>query len=190
MRRDDWLVAQLPVGMVEDDFFVRFVSIFQDLSTTLLENVDNIDNVLDVTVAPDSMVRWLGSWIGADAVDPALPVGLQRVTVRTAARTLAWRGTRRGLVEFVELLSRGPATVTDTGGVYPEGGAPTDPPQVAICVESTGGMPEADFITLVRDQVPAHVYAEIFVGDRRIWPSLPQRASQAVAAARVPELSQ
>ena len=43
------------------------------------------------------MVRWLGSWIGIESIDPSLPVPLQRLTVRTAARTLAWRGTTRGL---------------------------------------------------------------------------------------------
>jgi phage tail-like protein len=170
MRRDDWLLAQLPVGMVEDDFFVRFVSIFQEVSTTLLEGADNIDHVVDVTVAPDAMVRWLGTWIGTDAIDPAQPVELQRRRVRTAARTLTWRGTRRGLVEFAELLSGGPVDVHDTGGVYPEGRAPHDPPRVAVIVQSTGGLPEDDFARLLRDEIPAHVYAEIYVGARRIWP--------------------
>jgi phage tail-like protein len=189
MRRDDWLLAQLPVGMVEDDFFVRFVSIFQDVSTTLLDDADNIDNVLDVTVAPDSMVRWLGSWIGEDSIDPALPVDLQRTSVRTAARTLAWRGTRRGLEEYVGLLSGGPVTIVDTGGVYAEGGAPGDAARVSISVASTGGMPVPDFVTLVRDQVPAHVYAEIFVADTRIWPAA-QPTIPRPAAARVPEVAQ
>jgi hypothetical protein len=32
-------------------------------------------------------------------------------------------------------------------------------------------MPEADFVALVRDEVPAHVYAELYVGDRRAWPA-------------------
>lgn len=179
MRRDDWLLAQLPVGMVDDDFFVRFVSIFQDVATATLQGADNIDNILDVTVAPDPMVRWLASWIGSDAIDPTLPVDLQRRRVRTAARTLAWRGTRRGLVEFTELLSGGPVTVDDSGGVYPEGGDPQRPAQVVIRVDSTGGMPEADFVALVRDEVPAHVYAEIYVGERRIWP--PEQPARSLA---------
>ena len=170
MRRDDWLLAQLPVGMVEDEFFVRFVSIFQDVATTLLEGADNMDYVADVTVAPDPMVRWLGTWIGSDAIDPALPVEAQRRRVRIAARTLAWRGTRRGLVEFAELLSGHPVVVRDTGGVYSEGRAPRDPSRVIVTVHSTGGMPDADFAHLLRDEIPAHVYAEIFVGPRRIWP--------------------
>ena len=27
MTRDDWLLAQLPIGMMEDDFFCRFVGL-------------------------------------------------------------------------------------------------------------------------------------------------------------------
>ena len=49
------------------------MSIFQELGESLLEDADNVDNVADLSVAPDAMVRWLGSWIGVDAVDPSLP---------------------------------------------------------------------------------------------------------------------
>jgi phage tail-like protein len=170
MRRDDWLLAQLPVGMLDDDFFVRFVRMFQELATGLLDDADGIDHLLDVSVTPDEVVRWLGSWIGVDDVDPALPVELQRRTVATAAQTLAWRGTSRGLQQFLELLSRGPAQVEDTGGVYPEGTAPATAPHVVLRVAQTGGLTDTEFLALVRDEVPAHVVMEVFVGERRIWP--------------------
>ncbi len=68
--QSDWLLNQLPVGMLDADFFVRFVSIFQELGGTLLEDADNIDNIADVTVAPDALVRWLGSWIGVGVDRP------------------------------------------------------------------------------------------------------------------------
>jgi len=180
MRRDDWLIAQLPVGMVEDDFFVRFVSIFQHLATTIMEGVDNLENVVDVTVAPEPMVRWLASWIGVTAIDASLPHQLQREIVRASARMLAWRGTRHGLRQFLELVSGGPVTIEDGGGVYAEGGAPRDPAWVRMRVTSTGWLPEADFVALVRDEVPAHVTTELWVGERQIWPA-PQAASDIVA---------
>jgi len=108
-----WMLDQLPVGMLDGDFFVRFVSIFQELGTTLLEDADNIDNLVDLSVAPDVMVRWLGSWIGGGTIDPSLPHELQRRIVSSAAHTLTWRGTARGLKLFLELASGGPAEVTD-----------------------------------------------------------------------------
>ncbi len=64
-RRDDWLLGQLPMGMLEDDFFARFVGIFQEVATTYLDGVDNLENVVDVTVAPESVVRWLGGGWGS-----------------------------------------------------------------------------------------------------------------------------
>lgn len=171
MRRDDWLLAQLPVGMVEDDFFVRFVSIFQELAGSIMDGVDNLENVVDVTVAPEPMVRWLASWIGVDVIDGSLPGPLQRKIVQASARMLAWRGTRRGLRQFLELVSGGPVEIDDGGGVFPEGGAPTGPPWVRMRVASTGWLPEAGFVTLVRDEVPAHVDVELWVGERRVVPA-------------------
>jgi phage tail protein domain len=170
-RSPYWMVNQLPIGMTDAEFFVRFVSIFQELGASLLEDADNIDNVVDVTVAPDAMVRWMGSWIGTESIDPSLADELQRRIVAGAAATLTWRGTTPGLRRFLELTSGGPAEVTDGGGVWRSGDAPPDTAWVRMRVESTGWLAEADFVELVRDEVPAHVRASLYVGERRIWAS-------------------
>ena len=165
-RSPQWLLNQLPVGMLDADFFVRFVSIFQEIGSTLIDDADNIDYLPDVTVAPAA-----GSWIGTHSVDPSLADELQRRIVAGSASTLTWRGTVFGLTRFLELISGGPAQVEDGGGVWREGDAPTDTAWVRMRVESTGWMPENDFVDLVRDEVPAHVHAELYVGDRRVWPA-------------------
>ncbi len=170
-RSPQWLVHQLPVGMLDSDFFVRFVSIFQELGSSLLEGADNVENIVDVTVAPADLVRWLGSWVGADLLDPSLPEDLQRRIIRGAASTLAWRGTVGGLKRYLELTSGGAAEVEDGGGVWREGEAPDDTAWVKMHVESTGWLSEPDFVALVRDEIPAHVRAELWVGDTRVWTS-------------------
>ena len=170
-RSPQWMLEQLPVGMLDSEFFVRFASIFQEIATTLLEDADNIDNVVDLAVAPDAMVRWLGSWIAGGSIDPSLPHELQRRIVKSAAHTLTWRGTARGLQLFLELTSGGPAEVRDGGGVWRADEAPEDTAWVTMTVRSTGWMPEDDFVALVRDEVPAHVRAELYVGDRCVWRS-------------------
>ena len=127
MRRDDWLLHQLPVGMVEDDFLGRFLSIFQDVADTVVGQIDNLPHVFDPTVAPPSMVRTLGRWIGLDWVDPSLPgraAATDRARVLRAA-ALA-RARSRGMRQLLELISGGPAIVEETGGVYAEGEAPAD----------------------------------------------------------------
>jgi phage tail-like protein len=174
-----WLLNQLPVGLLDSDFFVRFVSIFQELGGTLLDDADNIENLLDLTVTPPGMLRWLGAWIGVDSVDPSLPEDLQRLIVTGSATSLRWRGTRRGLLAFLEMTTGGQCEVEDGGGVWPTGEAPRDVAWVRLRVQSTGWLEERDFIALVRDELPAHARAELYVGDRLAWSSAWPAASSA-----------
>lgn len=169
-RPDDWLVNQLPMGMLEDDFFVRFVRIFQAVATTVLEGVDNLDNILDLTVTPDPVVRWLGSWIDVEDIDSSLDHELQRRIVRESGRMLAWRGTRRGVEALVELVSGAPATVEDSGGIFAEGTADHRHPFVRIDAASTGWLPDDAFVAVIGRELPANVEYAVFVDGRRLWP--------------------
>jgi phage tail-like protein len=167
-RHPDWLVTQLPVGMVQQDFFRRFVSIFQDIATTGQEDIDNLVHVPDPSVAPAPLLPWLGSWVGTPAIDSSLPELVQRDLVRTGSSSLAWRGTHRGLVPFLELVSGGPVRVTETGGIWREGEAPRMPPRVEIRVGSTGWLSDDDLLALVREEVPVNVELVLWVGEREL----------------------
>ena len=167
-RHPRWLVDQLPVGMVQSDFFVRFVGMFQELSSTLLDDADLVEHVADVTVTPVPMLQYLAGWVGTESVDKSLPEDLQRTIVRSSSRSLAHRGTVAGLRGFVEMLSGAPAEVVDGGGIWPEGEAPNDVAWVTITVAGTGHLSEDEFVALVRDEVPAHVRVELWVGTRRV----------------------
>lgn len=170
-RGDDWLLRQLPVQMLSQDFFVRFVSIFQEIGSTLLEDADNIDHIADLSVAPEDSIAWLGSWIGVDSLDNSMPATLRRRIVATAAHTLATRGTVGGLRSFLELLSGGPAEVREGGGVWRAGDVPDDTAWVVMSVEDTGSLERDAFVDMVKDEVPAHVRAELYVGPDRVWSS-------------------
>lgn len=184
--RRRWLVDQLPVGMLEDQFFVRFVSIFQELADTYVDAIDSVPASVDLSVAPPAFVRWLGGWIGLDSVDPGLPVAAQRAWVRDYGEVLAWRGTRRGLEALLRLLSGGPASVEEGGGSYAEGEAPAQSPAwVRMEVASTGLLSEEDFVRLVRDEVPAHVTVELVVGGRRVLPPVAETQPAALLSGGV-----
>ena len=170
-RRSDWLLGQLPMGMLDDGFFTRFVSLFQEVATTLLEGADNISNVVDPTVAPPEMVRWLGSWIGMHSVDASLPEELQRLLVRESSRSLAWRGTRAGLERYLGAITGAPVRVAETGGIHREGESGSPAPWVRVTVASTGWMSEEDFVTLVADEIPANAALEVHLGGRQLWPA-------------------
>jgi len=167
-RHPRWLVDQLPVGMVQSDFFLRFVALFQELASTLLDDADLVEHIPDVTVTPAPMLQTLAGWIGVDGVDASLPPQLQRLIVASSSRSLAHRGTVRGLREFVEMLSGAPAEVIDGGGIWREGDAPRDVSWVRITVAGTGHLSEDEFVAILRDEVPAHVRIEVWVGPRRV----------------------
>ena len=169
-RPSDWLLRQLPHGMLAEEFFVRFVSIFQEQAGTLLQHADNLPYLADIDLAPTQMVQEMARWLGLPGIDASYPPDTQRRILRTAAQTLQWRGTVAGLTRLLELYSGGLARVTDSGGVFAEGEAPDDVAWVVLEVESTGPLGEGDFLALVLDEVPAHVLVEVRVGGQRIWP--------------------
>jgi phage tail-like protein len=169
-NRGPWLIDQLPMAMLEDDFLVRFLGIFQQLADGYMLQVDNIEHVVDTTVAPDVMVRALGAWIGVPPIDPSLPDQVQRRIVREHGQMLQWRGTAMGLRHLLEMVTDAPAEITDSGGVYAEGEAPENPAHVTIKVESSGWTTEDDLLDLVRSELPAAVSFELTIGDRTIWP--------------------
>ncbi len=170
-RSPSWMLDQLPVAMLDHDFFVRFVSIFQHLGTGLLEDADNVEHVADAAVAPTPMLPYLASWIGVETIDDSQPESLQRRIVSGAAKTLTWRGTARGLRSYLELISEGPAEVEEGGGIWRAGDAPADTAWVVMRVQSTGLLELDDFVDVVRDEVPAHVRAELHVGTDLVWTS-------------------
>jgi len=169
-RPADWLVNQLPFGMTEDDFLVRFVRIFQSVSDTVMQNVDNVPHLFDTAVTPDVMVRTLGAWLGLDWVDPSLPDKLQRQIVREYSAGLLWRGTKPGLTRLLEVICGAPAIVEDTGGIYADGNVPEVQPHVRIQVPSSGWTTERDLLRIVTSEMPAHVTFELIVGGRTIHP--------------------
>ena len=160
------------MGMLDDELFVRFVSIFQEVATTLLEDADNVPNVLDPTVAPVPALSWLASWLGVTWIEPSLPDDLQRRLVRECGKALAWRGTRLGLEILLEAVTGAEVLVEESGGVRraTDPAAPAPGPSVRVSVRSTGWMSDDDFVELVTDEVPANVRCQIVVDGRQIWP--------------------
>ena len=171
-RSPDWLIDQLPVAMVQEDFFRRFVSIFQDVGTSYLEHADGIPHLVQVDVTPAPMLPWLGSWVGVDVVDPELDEVRQRRLVATACRALAWRGTRVGLQAWLEVITDAPVTIEDPGGVFRKGGAPMQAPILRVHTAGTGWMTEREFTKVVLAEIPVHLSLELYIDHRLVHPSL------------------
>lgn len=169
-RPEDWLLAQLPSWMLDDDLFRRFVSLFQTLATTHLEHADQLEHVFDPTVAPAGMVRLMSDWIGLDVLDPDLDEERQRAIVLEMAELARWRGTRHRLQRVLELITDEPVEIDDSGGVYPQGQVPGKAPHVAIRLVSTGWADGPQLLDLVNRELPASVSFELWIGTTQLWP--------------------
>jgi phage tail-like protein len=156
--------------MLDDNFFYRFVSIFQEEAETYLDDIDNLPNVIDPAVAPPAMVRFMAGWLALPPINPALDETYQRQLVLQASKLQWWRGTKLGLSGLLELFTGEPVEVIDSGGVFRQGEAGDARPQVKVRVGGAGWLSEAALVDLVADEVPANVDIELFVGDRRIFP--------------------
>jgi phage tail-like protein len=171
--------------MAEDDFLFRFVSIFQRVSDTVVHQIDTLPHMFDPTVAPAPMVQAMARWLGVNWLDSSLDVRLQRKIVMSYSELIQWRGTKRGLQQLLELLSDRPATVRDSGGVFPEGESPAAPPHVRLDIESLGWNSAADLVRIIRDELPATVTFDLWVAGERVWPTAEAVAARSGSLPRV-----
>jgi len=167
-----WLVNILPLGMQSDDFLVRFLSIFEDVATTLRASADSVSRIADVNVTSAEMVRYLGDWVGAAGVDARLPERVQRNIVLAAGATISGRGTAWALRRMLEAITDGVVEVFDRGGVFRDGGAPVGPSDVYVRASSTGHVRPDRFVDLVLSAVPADAPITIEVAGRVLYPTL------------------
>ncbi len=168
VRPADWLLAQLPMGMQDDEFLMRFVRIFQDVGDGLLVHADALPHLADLTVTPPAMVRFLGRWIGNDTIDERMDPVLQRAMVDVLGASLQWRGTRRGLHELLELLVGTGAEIEDSGGIHrdddEEVGAIA--PHVVVRSPSSPFVTDHDLAALIRANIPVSTTLLVIVAGR------------------------
>lgn len=179
-----WLVGALPLGMQGDDFLVRFLTIFEEVATTLRAAADSISSIADVDVTSPEMVRYLGEWVGAPALDKRLDLQKQRNIVHATGSTIGYRGTAAALRVVLRALiderdhpsQDGDVEVIDQGGVFRDGEAPTGSGTVIVRVASTGHLRPAQFVELVLASVPADVQIVIECAGETLHPATTEGA--------------
>ena len=176
-RNPEWLLQQLPSGMLNDDFFRRYMSIFQTMADTYLDHIDAIEHGFDPSVAPLPMVGAMGRWIGLDYLDEEIPPAAQRRVVKRYSALVGARGTAKGLQGLLEALTGAPVEVRDSGGIYYNRPAPTETPShVDISVGSSATpdpvqLDDTDLTRIVRRELPASVTFTMQRAGRTVHPS-------------------
>lgn len=165
MTDEGILRSQLPMVMAADPVVPRFLMAFEDILASLEDHIETQPHVLDPTVAPLPMVRWMGHWAGFE-VSPSLSDERQRLLVEAAGGFVRMRGTNLGLARLLEAFTGADVVVEDGGGIFREGEAPERSTRVTVRLTGAGSLDDAQLVGLVRDQLAADATIEITVGDR------------------------
>lgn len=104
----------LPALYSTDDFLGRFLLIFESILSPIERTVDNLHYYFDAQMTPPEVLPWLASWLGL-VLDERWPEARRRELIRAAVDLYEWRGTRRGLLEFLRLYTGFTPEIIETG---------------------------------------------------------------------------
>ncbi len=97
-------LTYLPGIYHNNHFLGRFLLIFESILGPLDRTVENMHHYFDPFVTPPEAVDWLGTWVGL-ALDERWPEDRRRELISEAVNLYQWRGTKRGLSEFLRLYT-------------------------------------------------------------------------------------
>lgn len=103
-RFEDSYLQYLPPLYRDDEFMGQFIHIFEDLMKPLENTVNNLATYFDPLLTPEPVLPWLGFWVNL-ALSPSWPLERRRELVRSAAMLYRWRGTRKGLSEYLRIYT-------------------------------------------------------------------------------------
>jgi phage tail-like protein len=106
------LLDYLPAAFRDDALMGKFLLIFESILNPIENNVDNMALYFDPRMTPESVLPWLASWVDL-ALDPSWPLEQRRELVQNAAYLYRWRGTRRGLSEYLRIYTGTPPTILE-----------------------------------------------------------------------------
>jgi phage tail-like protein len=102
----------LPALYYDDELMGRFLMIFESLWNPIENQIDNIWYYFDPKMTPSDLVPWLATWSDL-SLDERWTEAQQRKLLESAARLYRMRGTKRGLVEYLEIYTGRRAVITE-----------------------------------------------------------------------------
>jgi phage tail-like protein len=106
------LLEYLPATYRDDALMGRFLLIFEGIITPIENMVDSMAWYFDPRLTPEDMLPWLASWLDL-ALDPSWPEERRRELVSNAAELYRWRGTKRGLTEYLRIYTGTPPVIVE-----------------------------------------------------------------------------
>lgn len=142
----------LPAIYQESDFLGRFLRIFEDLLVPDEEVLAHTEAYCDPRMAPSSFLPWLASWIDL-ALDENWPEERRRELIHRGTELYRWRGTRRGLLEYLRIYAGVEPEITEQ--LTPDEGGPFHF-TVTLRVADAAQVDEARVRSIIAAEKPAH----------------------------------
>mgnify|MGYP001323097240 CR=1 FL=1 len=89
----------------DDDFFDRFIAVFQSMYLDQERKIDEVPRLLDYESTPDENVAYLADWLGIDNPGGVYTTQQLRVLIRDNDLYQGGKGTRCAMEKIVELVT-------------------------------------------------------------------------------------
>jgi phage tail-like protein len=97
-------LEHLPALYRDDEMMGQMLLIFESIFKPVENTVDNIALYFDPKMVPEPLLPWLASWLDL-TLDSDWPLERRRQLVQSAAELYRWRGTKRGLTEYLSIYT-------------------------------------------------------------------------------------
>jgi phage tail-like protein len=94
----------LPSIYHNDDFMRRFLMLFESFLAPIELQIDNLPYYFDPRTAPIDLLPWLAAWNDLE-FDERWPEERKRWLIRASASLYKRRGTRQGLIDYLEMYT-------------------------------------------------------------------------------------
>lgn len=81
-----------------------YLLIYEDTMRSLENTLNNMALYFDPLLTPEPLLHWLASWMDL-ILDSSWPIERRRELVKSAPELYRWRGTRRGLTEYLRIYT-------------------------------------------------------------------------------------
>ena len=107
----------LPGVYAQSEFMGQFLLIFESILGPIEEVIDNLAYYFDPGMTTEELLPWLASWVNL-VLDETWPLERRRELVKFSVELFRWRGTRRGLLQYLRVYSGvEPQIIEHYGGV-------------------------------------------------------------------------
>ena len=105
----------LPAIYSESDFMGRFLMIFEDVLGPVEEMLENLAYYFSPGLAAEELLPWLASWLDL-LLDETWPLERRRDLIKGAVELYRWRGTKKGLRDYLRTYTGVEPLITEGFG--------------------------------------------------------------------------